>query len=171
MQISDILHDGRPWQYLDFTTERAAHAMIMELMTNGYADITIRLGYRSYSKQRLLYSDTVEDYMKTMTEEQAKVAASSIAQLPGANPQQAGYSLILNNQEDDYSTAFSRETAYAWLAENCWKFGFIIRFPEGKQDITGISFEPWHYRYVGRYHAKAIYDSGLCLEEYLASIQ
>ena len=63
--------------------------------------------------------------------------------------------------------AFAKKDAYLWLRDNAWKFGFILRFPEDKQEITKISFEPWHYRFVGRYHAKAIYDAGLCLEEYL----
>ena len=67
--------------------------------------------------------------------------------------------------------AFAKKAAYTWLKDNAWKFGFILRFPEGKEDITNISFEPWHYRFVGRYHAKAIYDSGLCLEEYLNRVE
>ena len=51
---------------------------------------------------------------------------------------------------------------------NCWKYGFILRYPADKQHITGIIYEPWHYRYVGKEYSKIIYDSGLCLEEWLA---
>jgi D-alanyl-D-alanine carboxypeptidase len=67
------------------------------------------------------------------------------------------------------STEFSfGETEEAqWLAEHCAEYGFIIRFPEGKEDITGYSYEPWHIRYVGVEAAQAITSSGLCLEEYL----
>ena len=57
--------------------------------------------------------------------------------------------------------------AFKWLRDNCWKFGFILRYPADKVDITGCSYEPWHYRYVGRYHAQKMYNEGLCLEEYL----
>ena len=57
-----------------------------------------------------------------------------------------------------------------WLKDNAWKFGFILRFPADKTDITTIQFEPWHYRYVGRYHAQKIHASGLCLEEYVAQL-
>ena len=171
VEIVDILRDGRPLQYLDFTVERAMHAMIMELAANGFPDVTPRLGYRSYSKQRYFYDKTVEDYMKTMTEEQAKIAASSIAQVPGANPQQAGYSLIINNQEDDYSNAFSREPAYAWLLENCWKFGFIIRYPADKTAETGMAFQPYFFTYVGRYHAMRIMEQGLSMEEYIVQLE
>ena len=54
-----------------------------------------------------------------------------------------------------------------WLMKHSWEYGFILRFPTGKSDVTGIIYEPWHYRYVGRDAAKEIYDQGICLEEYL----
>ena len=62
----------------------------------------------------------------------------------------------------------TRDEVYSWLAENAWQYGFILRYPEDKTDITGTIYEPWHYRYVGREAAAEIYASGLCLEEYLA---
>ena len=170
VEINDIRRDGRPLQYLDFTAERAAHAMIMELASNGYSDVNILLGYRSYSKQRNYFETTVQDYMKTMTEEQARVAASSIAQQAGCNPQQAGYSIIMHNLEDT-STAFSREAAYAWLEENCWKFGYIIRYPVDKTAETGMAFQPYFFTYVGRYHAMRIAERGLSMEEYIAELE
>jgi D-alanyl-D-alanine carboxypeptidase len=69
-----------------------------------------------------------------------------------------------------FTTDFAWTSEYYWLQENAWKFGFILRFPSDKTGITGMSFEPWHYRYVGRYHAKIMHDNGLCLEEYIARI-
>ncbi|MFR5864844.1 MAG: D-alanyl-D-alanine carboxypeptidase family protein [Acutalibacteraceae bacterium] len=63
------------------------------------------------------------------------------------------------------------ETAQAkWLAENAHRFGFILRFPADKTDITGVQYEPWHFRFVGREAATEIYEQGLCLEEYLGQI-
>ena len=59
---------------------------------------------------------------------------------------------------------------YAWLAEHCAQYGFILRYPDGKTDIPGITYEPWHFRYVGVDAAKAIMDAGICLEEYLGVI-
>ena len=106
-----------------------------------------------------------------MSEEQAKVAAASVAQVAGANPQQTGYSMIINNQEDDYSNAFSREPAYAWLLENCWKFGFIIRYPADKTAETGMAFQPYFFTYVGRYHAMRIMEQGLSMEEYIVQLE
>lgn len=69
------------------------------------------------------------------------------------------------------STDFQYQPEYDWLTENAWKFGFILRYPKNKTSETGHSFEPWHYRYVGRYHAQKIYASGLSLEEYLDGIK
>ena len=57
-----------------------------------------------------------------------------------------------------------------WLAENSWKYGFILRYPKEKSDVTGIVYEPWHYRYVGKDSAREIYEQNICLEEYLALI-
>ena len=69
------------------------------------------------------------------------------------------------------SVAFAEEEVYEWLCDNAWKFGFILRYPEDKTDVTGYSFEPWHYRYVGRAAAEVIHEEGLCLEEYLEGLE
>ena len=69
------------------------------------------------------------------------------------------YQLLDNSQED---TAVQK-----WLMEHSWEYGFILRYPDGKSEITGIIYEPWHYRYVGRENAEQIYHMGVCLEEYL----
>ena len=64
------------------------------------------------------------------------------------------------------STCFKDTDEGKWLNENAWKYGFILRYPEGKEEITGYMFEPWHFRYVGKKEAKKIQDSGLTIEEY-----
>ena len=66
---------------------------------------------------------------------------------------------------------FANTAAYTWLIDHCADYGFILRFPEGKEDITGVIYEPWHYRYVGVEAAKYIMDNDLCLEEYLAQVK
>ena len=63
--------------------------------------------------------------------------------------------------------SFAQNPAYAWLVENAHHFGFILRYPEGKEGITGYTYEPWHYRFVGEEAATAIYEQGITLEEYL----
>ena len=72
----------------------------------------------------------------------------------------------LNNQNLDSSQEDTE--VQKWLMEHCWEYGFILRYPNGKSEITGIIYEPWHYRYVGKDAAKEITDAGICLEEYLA---
>ena len=70
----------------------------------------------------------------------------------------------------DLVEAFETEKEAIWLKENCARFGFILRFPKDKTDITGINFEPWHFRYVGEDHAQAIMEQGICLEEDLGAL-
>ena len=60
---------------------------------------------------------------------------------------------------------------FAWLAKHCWEYGFILRYPENKKSVTGFNYEPWHFRYLGKPLAEAVYNSGLTLEEYLQSIE
>ncbi|MBP5256329.1 MAG: M15 family metallopeptidase [Clostridia bacterium] len=67
--------------------------------------------------------------------------------------------------------SFKNTEAYGWISENCWRFGFIVRYPEGKTPVTGVTFRPWQLRFVGRYHARAMRDLGLCLEEYSGAIR
>ena len=67
--------------------------------------------------------------------------------------------------------SFESTHAYKWLSENAYKYGFILRYPADKTDVTGYDYESWHYRFVGRYHATAIAESGLCFEEYLELIR
>ena len=87
----------------------------------------------------------------------------------GCSEHQTGLAVDMHNMSSA-QPAFADTYEAKWLAENAWKFGFILRFPSDKTEVTGMTFEPWHYRYVGRYHAKIIRDNGLCLEEYIARI-
>ncbi|MDY3207118.1 M15 family metallopeptidase, partial [Clostridium baratii] len=77
---------------------------------------------------------------------------------------QTGLCIDITNR-DKYFVKGTKEAD--WLAENCYKFGFIIRYPYGKKNVTGIEYEPWHVRYVGKKAAKDIYEKGITLEEYL----
>ena len=93
---------------------------------------------------------------------------STYSARPGESEHQTGLSCDLHNLSQA-STEFKDQPVYGWLSENAWKFGFILRFPEDKTEITGYSFEPWHYRFVGRRVAWQIKNAGQCLEEYLAN--
>ncbi|QGU94329.1 D-alanyl-D-alanine carboxypeptidase family protein [Clostridium bovifaecis] len=113
-------------------------------------------GYRSYKSQENTYSDRVRS--------QGKKLAEAYVAKPGFSEHQTGLCIDITNQ-DKYFVKGTKEAD--WLAENCYKFGFIIRYPYGKKSITGIEYEPWHIRYVGKKAAKYIHDNGITLEEYL----
>ncbi len=94
---------------------------------------------------------------------------ASYSALPGQSEHQTGLcvDLITSDMEDELTVAFENTAAFAYLSENAHKFGFILRYPKGKEDVTGYMYEPWHYRFVGREAATEIYRLGLTLEEYL----
>ena len=118
-------------------------------------NIFVRSGYRSYSYQKTLYNNYVS--------RDGKKAADRYSARPGHSEHQTGLAFDLNS----LSQSFANSPEGKWVAKNCWKYGFIIRYPKGKEDVTGYMYEPWHVRYLGTELAKKVYDSGLCLEEYL----
>jgi len=112
-------------------------------------------GFRSYADQTAIYNKNVQLYG-------AKVANTFSAK-PGESEHQTGLAFDVNSTQSSFGT--TKEGI--WLAQNCYKYGFIIRYPQGKEDITGYVYEPWHIRYVGTSAAADIYNSGITLEEYL----
>lgn len=116
--------------------------------------------YRSYSYQNTLYQSYVR--------KSGRALAETYSARPGYSEHQTGLAVDINTASR--SAHFENTKQYRWLVENSWKYGFILRYPEGKQDITGFVFEPWHYRYVGQELAKAVYESGLTYDEYVASL-
>lgn len=87
---------------------------------------------------------------------------------PGTSEHQLGLAVDIVDADYQLLNHAQEDTAvHQWLLEHCWDYGFILRYPADKGDVTGIIYEPWHYRYVGREHAQAIRAAGLCLEEYL----
>lgn len=120
----------------------------------GY-DFTILSGYRSYQRQQELF-----DYW---AEQDGYEAALMESALPGKSEHQSGLAMDVGKLEYEYA----HTDEGSWLAENCHKYGFIIRYPEDKTEITGYIYEPWHIRYLGESTAKLVHDSGLTLEEFL----
>ena len=111
-------------------------------------------GFRSYSLQKSLY----ERYCAR----DGKAAADRYSARPGNSEHQTGYAIDLNT----IAYSFANTAEGKWVAANCYKYGFILRYPEDKETQTGYRYEPWHIRYVGISLATDIYNSGLCLEEY-----
>lgn len=120
----------------------------------GYA-MPLLSGFRSYSTQVGLYNRYVSMY--------GQAAADTFSAKPGHSEHQTGLSFDVGSIDDNYGST----PAGKWLENNCYKYGFIIRYPQNKQNITGYQYEPWHIRYLGNPTATNVYNSGLCLEEYL----
>lgn len=125
--------------------------------------------YRTQRNQQDLFDNKVlRVILEGHSREEAPAIAAQVVALPGTSEHQLGLAAdiideiypILDEGQEETSTQ-------AWLMENCWKYGFILRYPTGTTDITGIIYEPWHYRYVGERYAKEITDLGVTLEEYL----
>ncbi len=125
----------------------------------GESDIMVACGYRSYDTQVGLFNEEVESVG-------AQEAEQWVAP-PGYSEHQTGYVFDLNlNIRGSAGIDYSGEGNYSWINENCPDYGFIIRYPSGKEEITGYSQEPWHFRYVGIPHSQYISDNGITLEEY-----
>ena len=125
--------------------------------------------YRDWSQQEELYQNKVSELMaQGLDRETAEADAKSHAAAPGYSEHQLGLAVDI---VDEGYTALDEKQAdtdtQQWLMENCWKYGFILRYPEGKRGITGVEYEPWHYRYVGLSAAEQIHELSITLEEYV----
>ena len=124
--------------------------------------------YRDIDRQTMLFGNKVDRYMDGgMSYMDAYNLASQAVTVPGSSEHQIG--LAVDIITDGYSTldeGFGETAAGKWLAENSAQYGFILRYPAGKEEITSIEYEPWHFRYVGTDAASVITDNGICLEEF-----
>lgn len=132
-----------------------AYNIMKEAALKDNIKLWIASGYRSYDTQDELYND----YVKI----DGKEKADTYSARPGYSEHQTGLAMDLNIVD----SSFEGTPEAIWLENNSYKYGFIIRYPKGKEDITGYKYEPWHVRYLGIDLAKSVYDSGLTLEEYL----
>ncbi len=127
-------------------------------------ELYIRSPYRSYSQQSALFENQVKRYLNgSTTREQAEIKASTVVARPGTSEHHTGLAVDLNSVE----TNFEDTEAFSWLKEHGEEYGFIMRYAEDKQDLTGVIYEPWHWRFVGIKHAKEMNRLGMCLEEYI----
>ena len=144
-----------PEDYGDgYLTDDTYNALLEMRADSGYA-MAIVSGFRSYETQAAIF----QNYCDTDGYE----AASTYSAEPGHSEHQSGFALDVTSLDESYGDTEEG----MWLAEHCDEYGFIIRYPEGKTDITGYIYEPWHIRYLGKSTAKLVKDSGLTLEEFL----
>lgn len=141
-------------KYMQKQASEAVEELIKDASKSGI-ELIGTSAYRSYNKQQEIYENNVNIRGQ---EEADKYAAHA-----GKSEHQTGLAIDITNKE----RWFDKSTKEAqWLANNAHRFGFILRYPEGKEDITGYNYEPWHIRYVGKDNAEKIYREGITLEEY-----
>ncbi|MCR5420097.1 MAG: M15 family metallopeptidase [Lachnospiraceae bacterium] len=134
--------------------------------------LTVCSAYRSHEHQQELFDRKIRNYTGSGYSylDAFRIGSYSVI-IPGTSEHELGMALdIVTPGYTSLTEGFADTKAGNWLAYNSYKYGFILRYPKGKEYITGITYEPWHFRYVGKEAAKAIYDSGLTLEEYLDKI-
>ena len=138
---------------------KALESMYQDAKKEGLT-LVVNSAYRSYEDQQKIY----DEYFRIYDE----VTAASLVAVPGTSEHQLGLSVDLTSQSviDGQYGVFGSTPEYQWVIKNAYKYGFILRYPSDKIDITGIANEPWHYRYVGVKLATKLYEEGLTLEEY-----
>lgn len=141
---------------------------LQEMFDNARAaglEPSVSSGYRTHQAQQSLMDQEIADYIsRGYSEGEAKEMAEQWVAIPGTSEHQIGLAVDISVEDGSGQAA---SDVWQWLRENSYKYGFILRYPEDKTDFTGISYEPWHYRYVGKETAEEIYRQGVCLEEYL----
>ena len=135
--------------------------------------VWMQSGYRSVSYQTKLYERKTQYYRdKGYDEATAKEKAAAIVNPPGYSEHNCGLAADLNSPEHTgLDEGFENTAAFRWLCEHAAEYGFILRYPQGAEDATEITYEPWHWRYVGVENAAKINASGLCFEDYIAALQ
>lgn len=128
--------------------------------------------FRAWDTQVSLYENKIERVMQEdgLSYEDAVVKAATVVAKPGTSEHQVGLALdIVSSEYQELDEAQMETEDQKWLMENSWKYGFILRYPMDKSEITGVIFEPWHYRYVGKKAAKEITEQNITLEEYVGA--
>lgn len=149
---------------------------LMAMMQAAKADginLVICSPYRDYNRQTVLFNRKIDYYMdKGYSYMESYKLASMTVTVPGASEHQIGLALdIVSTSYSALETGFGDTKAGQWLKENCDQYGFILRYPRGKEYITGIQYEPWHFRYVGKEAASTIMERGITLEEFLEELE
>ena len=176
---------ANPWNYIpkDYEVELGKYsgkkmakacieplkAMLKDCRAAGYGVLVVST-YRTHAQQTFLNNRMTNRYLaKGYSPEAAKKKASTISAIPGTSEHQLGYAFdIVDSAYTKLNYDQAKRPTQKWLMANSWKYGFTLRYPTGKSDITGIIYEPWHYRYVGLELAQELFERDICLEEYFS---
>jgi len=156
-------------QKMNAVAEKALREFLDAAKAEGFSDITVTSGYRTFALQTFWFNKYINDETaKGLTRKEAEEKVLTYSARPGTSDHHTGLAVDMHNLPAA-DQSFGETAAGKWLAENAHTYGFILRYPKGKQDITGYMWEPWHFRFVGLGHATKIYEQGICLEEYVNS--
>lgn len=158
----DSLTELENGHYFDTRAANALQNFIDAARAEGLS-VCLSSAYRNYNEQSYLYNRKVQQLGGDTA------AAERIVTPPGASEHQLGLCADITDQFYEVKTQELENTAlFQWMRAHCQEYGFILRYPADKEDVTGIIYEPWHFRYVGVEAATYIMENGLCLEEFLA---
>lgn len=142
--------------------------MMNDMKKAGINNIWVQSAYRSMEKQKELYDNSVKKYLKQgKTQEEAERLTDEYINKPGSSDHNLGLAIDFNYVDNKFEDL----KGFKWLKENAEDYGFVLRYPKDKEDITKISYESWHWRYVGKEHAKEMNELNMCLEEYVEYLQ
>lgn len=155
-----------------FAVDRAAYKPLKDMFAAAEkAGVPLQMvsPYRSIQKQDRLFTESVNYYMKQGYSESEAIKKANVSRtFTGTSEHNTGFGFdILEKGNWTLTGSFDKTPQFKWLTENAEDYGFILRYQKDKTDITGIMYEPWHFRYVGTQHAKAINSKNMCLEEYI----
>ena len=192
--MTEWIKEGRE-QKLEGRTLRALDAMLRAMREDGIADVFVTSAYRTLAYQNRLFNNYYEsekggsvqtkeavdclgaEYIQSrylsqgkyfLTDEDAEKIANFYSAKAGESEHHTGLCVdLMTDGMKELDESFADTAAFVWLSENAYRFGFILRYPKGKEGVTGYCYEPWHYRFVGAEVASEIRERGLTLEEYL----
>ena len=138
--------------------------MLKDLKKSGIYNIWVQSAYRSVEYQNEIFNNKIDTYMETgLTKEEAENQTLKSINKPGTSEHNLGLAVDFNYVDNNFESL----KGFKWLLENAENYGFILRYKKEKENITKIEYEPWHWRYVGKEHAKKINELDMCLEEYI----
>ena len=138
--------------------------MMNAMKKAGITNIWIQSAYRSVARQKELYDNSIQKYLSQgKTQEEAEKLTNEYINKPGSSDHNLGLAVDFNYVDNK----FEKLAGFKWLQENAEDYGFVLRYPKDKEDITKIAYESWHWRYVGKEHAKKMNELNMCLEEYV----
>lgn len=138
--------------------------MMNQMKKDGITNIWIQSAYRSVARQKELYDASVKKYLQEgKSQEEAEKLTNEYINKPGSSDHNLGLAVDFNKVDN----GFEKLEGFKWLQKNAENYGFVLRYPKDKEDITKIAYESWHWRYVGVEHAKKMNELNMCLEEYI----